>query len=111
MLPFCVKGFPEPNRMLCTVSYWNCHIVVEDDERDSLEEEDISQEYSHTSMLEFCRCLYDDIISCVDEWASFVDYRDDDPKEKEKLIYRKLEKINGLLLEKEEWFGKNRCFF
>ena len=23
MLPFCVKGFLEPGRMLCTVSFWN----------------------------------------------------------------------------------------
>lgn len=33
MLPFCVKGFLEPNRILCTVSFWNCHIIIEDDER------------------------------------------------------------------------------
>lgn len=36
MLPFCVKGFLEPGRMLCTVSFWNCHIVIEDDEREPL---------------------------------------------------------------------------
>jgi hypothetical protein len=44
MMPFCVKGFLEPNRFLCTVSYWNCHIVCEDDERYPLDEEDVINE-------------------------------------------------------------------
>ena len=26
LMPFCVKGFMEPERFLCLVSYWNCHI-------------------------------------------------------------------------------------
>ena len=49
--PFCVKGFLEPNRMLCVVSYWNCHIIVENDERYPLKKEQIRNEYSHTSMM------------------------------------------------------------
>ena len=61
MLPFCVKGFMEPGRFLCVVSYWNCHIICEDDERNQLDKEDIDIEYSHTSMLDFCKYLYNDI--------------------------------------------------
>ena len=44
MLPFCVKGFLEPGRMLCTVSFWNCHIVIEDDEREPLKKESVINE-------------------------------------------------------------------
>lgn len=59
--PFCVKGFLEPMRMICVVSYWSCHILVEDDDRDPLNPEEVLHEISHTSMLEFCRQLRDDI--------------------------------------------------
>lgn len=52
--PFCVKGFLEPMRMICVVSYWNCHVLVEDDDRDPLNPEEVLHEISHTSMLEFC---------------------------------------------------------
>ena len=78
MLPFCVKGFMEPGRFLCVVSYWNCHIICENDERNQLDNEDINTEYSHTSMLEFCKYLYNDIISNIDEWVRFVDYNEVD---------------------------------
>ncbi len=47
LTPFCVKGFLEPNRLLCTVSFWNCHIVIEDEERYPLNKEDVVTEYSH----------------------------------------------------------------
>lgn len=33
MLPFCVRGFLEPNRFICVVSYYNCYIIVSDDEK------------------------------------------------------------------------------
>lgn len=76
MRPFCVKGFLEPNRFLCTVSYWNCHLVCEDDERYPLNQEELIHEFSHTSMLQFCQCLYEDVSQNINEWASFVDYED-----------------------------------
>ena len=38
--PFCVEGFMEPNRFICNVSYWNCHIICEDDEGQSLVQEE-----------------------------------------------------------------------
>ena len=86
MLPFCVKGFMEPGRFLCVVSYWNCHIICENDERNLLDNDDIDTEYSHTSMLEFCKYLYNDIKADMDEWVTFVDYRDDDWDEKRKVL-------------------------
>ena len=109
--PFCVKGFLEPNRFICTVSYWNCHIVCEDDERFPLEEGDISNECSHTSMLQFCEYLYDDIQQNIDEWVSFVDYDgEEDCQLKKKMLIRKLARLKELIAERKECFGENRCF-
>lgn len=110
LLPFCVKGFLEPGRMLCTVSYWNCHIILERDGRSPLEKREISLDYSHTSMLDFCRSLYDDISSHVDDWASFVDYNEYDIGEKRKELLRKLEILQKLIFEKTVYFGEDRCF-
>ncbi len=108
--PFCVKGFLEPNRMLCMVSYWNCHIIVEDDERRPLRQEQIRREYSHTSMIEFCKCLYSDISEHIDAWVSFVDYVDADPEKKRQQLFQKLEKLKELIEQREESFGETRCF-
>ena len=108
--PFCVKGFLEPNRMLCVVSYWNCHIIVENDERYPLKKEQIRNEYSHTSMIEFCKCLYSDISEHIDAWVSFVDYVDADPEKKRQQLFQKLEKLKELIGQREECFGENRCF-
>ena len=110
MLPFCVKGFMEPGRFLCVVSYWNCHIICENDERNQLDNEDINTEYSHTSMLEFCKYLYNDIISNIDEWVRFVDYKEVDWDEKRKVLESKLDRLKELISEKEGDFGTDRCF-
>lgn len=110
MLPFCVKGFLEPQRFLCTVSYWNCHIICEDDECHPLCQEDVINELSHTSMLQFCQYLYDDISQNLDEWAAFMGYRDIDTSKRRTALVEKLEHLKQLISEKEEYFGQNRCF-
>ena len=110
MLPFCVKGFMEPDRFLCTVSYWNCHIINEDDHRYPLEEGDVAYEISHTSMLQFCQYLYEDISENIDEWASFVDYRKTDTNAKKEELKRKLAYLKELIDQREEHFGEDRCF-
>lgn len=112
MLPFCVKGFMEPGRFLCVVSYWNCHITIEDDERHPLQKERIKNEYAHISMLDFCKYLHGDISSDIDEWAAFTDYTDDETyrTEKKKALVQQLAKLEALIGEREEWFGENRCF-
>lgn len=108
--PFCVKGFLEPNRMLCVVSYWNCHIIVENDERYPLKKEQIRNEYSHTSMIEFCKYLYNDVYDYRDGWISFVDYADADPQKKEQQLLQRLERLKALIVQREECFGEDRCF-
>lgn len=110
MLPFCVKGFMEPGRFLCIVSYWNCHIICEEDGRNPLKEEDIITHNSHTSMLEFCKLLYHDIETNMDDWVMFVSYADADWDKKRKLLESKLERLKELITEKEKYFGDNRCF-
>lgn len=110
MLPFCVKGFLEPNRLLCTVSYWNCHIVCEDEDRYPLDKENVVNELSHTSMLQFCQYLYKDISRNMNEWISFINHEDIDVAKRNKDLVQKLLHLKELIVEREEWFGKNRCF-
>ena len=110
MRPFCVKGFLEPNRFLCTVSYWNCHLVCEDDERYPLNQEELIHELSHTSMLQFCQYLYEDVSQNINEWASFVGYEDLDIDKRKAELDQKLECLKNLIAERTEWFGEHRCF-
>ena len=111
MLPFCVKGFCEPNRLLCMVSYYNCHIVCEGDGCSPLKEEYIINEYSHTSMLQFCEYLYNDIANNIDEWVSFPwNAEDMDSSERKKQLTQKLSKLKALISERKERFGENRVF-
>lgn len=112
MLPFCVKGFLEPNRFLCVVSYWNCHIIVENDSDDTFTDEDIHSEFSHTNMLEFCRLLHHDISNNMDDWVDFVDHRGkkDSCSERQAALVDKLNTLEKLIKISESRFGPNRCF-
>ena len=110
LMPFCVKGFFEPNRFLCTVSYWNCHIVCEDDERYPLDKEDVINEFSHTNMLQFCQYLYDDISQNIDEWVTFVDYRKTDMVKKKEELVQKLKYLSELISKRAERFDEKHCF-
>lgn len=110
MRPFCVKGFLEPNRFLCTVSYWNCHIICEDEERCPLDKDDVINEISHTDMLQFCQYLYDDISQNIDEWVSFVDYKESDVVKRKEELMQKLDHLKKLISEKKDYFGNNYCF-
>lgn len=110
LLPFCVKGYLEPGRMLCTVSYWNCHIIYEEDERTPLEPDDVSNEFSHTSMLDFCKMLYTDLSACIDDWASFVDYGNVDVAAKKTQLITKLARLKELIEENKVNFDNNHTF-
>ena len=54
LTPFCVKGNMEPGRFLCTVSFWNCHVLCEEERSSSLKKKDAEQETAPVSMLQFC---------------------------------------------------------
>lgn len=111
MRPFCVKGFMEPRRFLCLVSYWNCHIICENENRGVLDKDDIAFDYSNTSMLEFCENLYIDIRRDIDGWVEFASYNEDDDLEKKKaLLEERLSKLSDLIAVKQEHFSQGRCF-
>ena len=108
--PFCVKGFMEPGRFICVVSFWNCHIICEDEDRDPLDPQNTIHEISHTSMLQFCQQLYDDISENLDDWACWdYDPELDFDTNKEELII-KLARLKELIAENEEHFGEDRGF-
>ena len=67
---FSVHGFCEPGRMICTVSYWNCYLIFEDEDRDGVGE---YQEQAQISMLEFCEKLHSDIQGNLDAWVHWND--------------------------------------
>lgn len=46
LYPFCVKGNLEPDRFLCVVSHWHCHIIIENDDRCPLDKDEIIHEFS-----------------------------------------------------------------
>ena len=108
--PFCVKGFMEPERFICVVSFWNCHIICEDEDSDPLDPQSTIHEISHTSMLQFCQQLYDDISENLDDWARWdYDPELDFDTNKEELII-KLARLKELIAENKEHFGEDRCF-
>ena len=119
MLPFTVHGFSEPGRMLCTVSYWNCYIVFNDDEAYEVEAEDICSEYIHKNMMEFCEELHRDISENIDAWCKwFTDY-EAETEEEEQAFYADIKvqleellaRLAALISEKKHMFGGGYAFF
>lgn len=119
MLPFTVHGFSEPGRMLCTVSYWNCYIVFNDDEAYEVEAEDVRIEYINKNMMEFCEDLHRDISENIDNWCQWFRDYDAETEEEERAFYadikRQLEellsKLAVLISEKKHMFDGGYAFF
>lgn len=112
LTPFCVKGFLDPERMLCTVSYWNCHIVCEDYERYPLVRKNVKYEICHMSMLQFCQDLYEDISMNINEWAaiSFYKVKDIDALEGKEILMHKLDQLKKVISEREDYFDASHYF-
>lgn len=110
MLPFCVKGFLEPYRLLCMVSYWNCYVIIENENRVEPEEGQVGCGYSFVSMLEFCKRLHRDISADLDGWASFVDYMEEDAQQKKQLLVQQLQRLQQLIELRETAFDEKHCF-
>lgn len=96
--------------MICVVSYWSCHILVEDDDRDPLNPEEVLHEISHTSMLEFCRQLRDDIRANLEQWVRFVDYHEEDLEEKLAAAGTEAGRAGHSDCRPEESFDERHCF-
>lgn len=136
--PFAVHGFCEPDRMVCTVSYWNCYVVFESDGMFN------PNSYNHMyevglNMIDFCKTLYSDVQNNIDDWVHWDDsslrdvaedkYCDEHPEEdayneqeldaaimkefdsRKKQIQDKLDCLKKLIDENEEHFGPHRAFF
>ena len=99
---FSVHGFSEPGRMVCTVSYWSCYVIFEDDGPAPVCE-DIT--HLHINMIE----------ESFDAWVHW----DDDSLEEggEEAVRARAEKLRALLGELKRLVGENEdcfldgCFF
>lgn len=114
MTPFSVHGFCEPWRMICTVDYWNCHVIFCNDSNVELTGEYVKYETIHINMMEFCKMLQNDISNDIDEWASWtLDHYDGNDVflEKKEKIQEKLIRLQKLITEKEKMFEGKYCFF
>jgi len=107
---FSVHGVCEPGRMVCTVSYWNCYIIYEGEDKNGICE---TVHTVHVSMIDFCRKLWHDISENLEAWVhwddgSLEDAPDEDEEDesdtfKEALARRreairgKLDRLKGLI--------------
>lgn len=134
--PFTVHGFCEPGRMLCTVSYWDCYIMMEDEDGEGVYE----FHGVKLNMIDFCKALYQDISKDIDAWVRWdVSSLDDsycsmecnidncdngihcimDEEDfinplfdwRKGLIQEKLDVLKELIDKNEEHFCPNRAFF
>ena len=109
---FSVHGYCEPGRMVCTVSYWCCYVIFEDDGR-SPACHDVTQ--LHVSMLDFCRMLHRDLSDHLDAW---VDWNEGEMEaegvgaqvRREAILQEKLDRLQKLIEERKEDFDEGRCF-
>ncbi len=124
---FSVHGFSEPGRMICTVSYWSCYIIFEDDGPAPICE---GVDHIHVNMIDFCKKLYQDIDSNFDSWVhwdddeleSAVEDAPDDGgvggedkleqaiRERQSKLRDKLCELKNRIEENEEYFDGG-CFF
>lgn len=120
LTPFAVHGVCEPGRLLCLVSYWNCHTIFEDEYRKELTKEEAEWDIVHLSMLDFCKNLYKDIRDNLDDWSTQWFFLVDEDTEEERQqaydnyknkIQLKLDRLHELIIDNEEHFGEYRCFF
>lgn len=102
---FSVHGYCEPGRVVCTVSFWNCYVIFEDDGRAPACH---GVHHLHVSMLDFCRMLHRDISQNLDDWIHWDS--DDPPPERANELKTRLNRLEQLIREKKEDFEEGCCF-
>ncbi len=102
---FSVHGYCEPGRMVCTVSFWCCYVIFEDDGRAPACQ---GVHQLHVSMLDFCKMLHRDISENLDDWIHWES--GDPPPERANELKAKLDRLEQLIQEKKEEFEEDRCF-
>ena len=111
---FSVHGYCEPGRMVCTVSFWCCYVIFEEDDR-SAACRDVHQ--LHVNMLDFCKALYRDIAENLDAWVTWQHHGEDGGtaaeaayRLRETALREKLGRLNGLIRQRQEDFEEGHCF-
>lgn len=107
---FSVHGYCEPGRMVCTVSYWCCYVIFEEDSR-APACHDVHQ--LHVSMLDFCEKLHRDISENLDAWVYWNDGDEEDEtafRARERMLREKLDELKRLIEERREDFEEDHCF-
>ena len=98
LLPFEIYGRCEPGRMVCTVDFWECRIIFEDDKHRKV---DSSLEIVPVNMLNFCQKLHKDISNHIDDWqkwsSSYLVMKED--------LQSRLDRLEKLIRIKENCFG------
>ncbi len=106
LAPFTVHGFLEPWRMICTVSYWNAHIFIEDDDNVELDVSKLNHEVVHIKMIDFCKQLYEDISRDIDKWADWDMSEDANLEKNKKELLEKLNKLKEQIDIREKEFSR-----
>ena len=111
---FSVHGYCEPGRMVCTVSYWCCYVIFEEDDRNPACQ---GVHQLHVSMLDFCKMLYRDISENLDEWVHWTDDGEDADemakttlREREASLQAQLHELKNLIEQRQEDFEEGCCF-
>ena len=102
---FSVHGYCEPGRVICTVSYWSCYVIFEDDDR-APGCRDVT--HLHVTMLDFCRQLHRDVSGNLDAWVEWDD--EAPPRERREQLQGLLDRLQALIEEKKEDFDEGHCF-
>lgn len=116
LTPFCVHAYLEPGRLLCTVSFWHCHVAVEGEGREAEDVGDITHSLSNTDMLSFCIYLRDSIQAHLDSWlkwnaCEWAEMTEDEREERRQKLDSQLKQLSALIESQAKHFGKGRGFY
>ncbi len=104
---FSVHGFSEPGRMICTVSFWSCYVIFEDDGPAPGCDE---IHHLHVKMIDFCKWLCRDVENDLDAWVHWDDEDEEGPEAEAAALARE-QKLRGLLGELKRLTAEKECLF
>lgn len=116
LTPFCVHAYLEPGRLLCTVSFWHCHLAVEAEDREPEEIGDIIHSLSNTDMLSFCTYLRDSIQAHLDSWlkwdaCEWAEMTEDEREERRQKLDSQLKQLSTLIESQAKCFSMGGGFY
>lgn len=75
-----------------------------------MNQEDVRMEHVNMNMLDFCKCLYEDISANMEDWAAFDSSDDSVAKEKEKQLTEYLKTLKEWIESREIRFADKHYF-